>query len=94
MNMSYELAPTSSASSVTNVQVILIQILVLIALVACSTRFMTGWKYQSDLSTNEAIRKPATIPYWIPYLGHLLPLAINPSRFLQKCRCVFLPWVL
>ena len=76
-----------STSSIT----ITLQLSILLAVIACSTRFISGRNYASDLSRNGTSgdgRKVATLPYWFPYLGHLLPLTINPDRFLQKCWCV------
>lgn len=67
---------------------IVIQVLILIVVIACSTRFISGWNYSSEVSIDESTRRPAMIPYWVPYLGHLIPLTVNPSHFLQKCRCV------
>ena len=64
------------------------QLFILLAAIACSTRFISGRSYKSDLSrngNNEHGRKVATLPYWFPYFGHLLPLTISPDRFLQKC---------
>ena len=68
-----------------------LQIFILLVVIACSTRFISGINYVSSLSrngTNGSGRKVATLPYWFPYFGHSLPLTINPDRFLQKCWCV------
>lgn len=70
---------------------VILQLFILLAVVACSTRFISGRRYTSDMSPNRSngdARKVATLPYWFPYFGHLLPLTINPDSFLQKCWCV------
>lgn len=91
MSMSHENIPATLAGTMPNTPVILVQLLSIIAVTACSTRLMSGWNYTSELSNHEGTRKIATIPYWIPYLGHLLPLTVNPSHFLDKCRFVDMP---
>ena len=63
-----------------------LQLVVILTVIACSTRFISGKNYTSDLSSNDnnrPVRKVAIIPYWFPYLGHMLPFIINHDRFLQ-----------
>ena len=69
-------------------QALILKALVLFAVIACTTRFITGRSYRAGPSSHGDTSRVATCPYWIPYLGHLLPLMVNPARFLQKCRCV------
>lgn len=71
---------------------IALQLCILLAVIACSTRFISGRNYYNSDSSRDGPtengRKVATLPYWFPYFGHLLPLTINPDRFRQRCWCV------
>lgn len=69
-------------------QGMLLQALILLAVIAFSTRLITGLIYSPGSSSREGTRRIDPLAYWIPHFGHLLPLTLNPSHFLQKCRCV------
>ena len=36
-------------------------------------------------------KKPPTIPYWIPYLGNLIPFVRDTAGFLEEVSCVLPP---
>ena len=75
----------------TSPSTVTLHIFILLAVIACSTRFISGRSYTSNSSldgTSGDGRKAATFLYWFPYLGHLLPLIVNPDGFLQSCWCV------
>ena len=67
-------------------QALILKASVLLAVILCTTRFISGRNYRADSSNYGGMRKAAPLPYWIPYLGHFFPLMINPMPFLQTCR--------
>ena len=51
------------------------------------SRLTTGIAYSRAQSRQEAgVRKPATLPYWIPYIGHTLPFITDAARFFGEAR--------
>lgn len=53
--------------------------------VLLATRFTTGIRSTYRVTSN-GIRATATIPYWLPFLGHVPQLATNPDGFLRRLR--------
>lgn len=68
-----------------------IQTTIVLAVLAACTRFISGRDFRPDESSDGNPHQVATLPYWIPYLGHLPSLIFSPTRFLQRCRCVRRP---
>lgn len=65
-------------------------LIVTVVVVCLSTRLITGRPDQPQ--TNSYIldaRTPPVVPYWIPYLGHLPQLALNPDGFLAKLKKLY-----
>ena len=48
------------------------------------TYLMTSLKSSIAIREKRLWREPPIMPYWIPYLGNLLPLLWDPSEFLSK----------
>ena len=59
---------------------IFVQTLVALLVIAICSRLVTGILYHSGSTS--------TLPYWIPYFGHALPLFYNWRDFLRKNWCV------
>ena len=55
-----------------------IQFFVSLIIIACSTRFITGIRSRAS----------STLPYYLPYFGHLPSLFYNWPKFLNSSRCV------
>lgn len=62
-------------------------ILLVFFVVACS-RVLSGREYSRVISDTRNLKTVATIPYWIPFFGHLLSLIVDPERLLKESRYV------
>lgn len=67
---------------------ILIPMIFTTVVICCSTRFLSGRRLKGELVNGTDEQRPALVPYWIPYFGHLFSLCVNPVRFLDYSRCV------
>lgn len=67
-----------------------LQAVVLLAffLIACICRMISGRKYHQNSSRVRDLKTAAIIPYWIPFLGHLFSLMLDPDRLLKVSRYV------
>lgn len=63
-------------------------ILLVFFLVACCFRMLSGREYRRVVSVTGDSKTVATIPYWIPFFGHLLSLMVDPERLLKVSRYV------
>ncbi|KAL2036993.1 hypothetical protein N7G274_010278 [Stereocaulon virgatum] len=81
MNTQFVADAIASAS-----QSLTIKALILLGVIACTTRFISGRNYKTELSNYGDASKVATLPYWVPYLGHIFPMLLNPMRFLHSCK--------
>lgn len=51
------------------------------ALVCSVTRFITGVKYHLARAKKDALEKrPASIPYWVPFVGSLVSFLIDVEK--------------
>ena len=47
-----------------------------------STYLLTYLSYRTTLRSNKQEKKPPVAPYWIPFVGHLIPFLRNPAKAL------------
>ncbi len=51
------------------------------------TRILSGLQsYARKTKDTKQVRRPRTVPHWIPWLGHSLSFARNHIYFLEKAR--------
>lgn len=63
-------------------------ILLVFFMVACCSRILSGREYRRVISDSGDLKTVATIPYWIPFFGHLFSLMVEPERLLEVSRYV------
>lgn len=61
-------------------------ILVLIALICLFTRVRTGIQYRQQLTSKAEAKEIAVVPYWLPWLGHLIPFSTRFEDYLFDVR--------
>ncbi|EXJ93496.1 hypothetical protein A1O1_01888 [Capronia coronata CBS 617.96] len=64
-------------------------LLIISSLVCIATRIVTGLQYRSSTSNAKAgststAQTVATLPYWIPWLGHAISFALGGTDFLSR----------
>lgn len=60
---------------------------VTLILICTATRIITGIRYRSTISKATGTSSPqtvATLPYWIPWLGHAIPFVLGGTAFLSR----------
>ena len=58
-----------------------------ILLLGClSTRVITGWLQYTQQRSGISPRKIATVPYWIPWVGHVFQFGAYFQSFLAQAR--------
>lgn len=63
---------------------ILVQVVLALGVIGCTTRYLTGKNYKS---ARDEKTRPAVVPYWIPYFGHYLTLCcVNPPQWVCELR--------
>lgn len=68
--------------------------LVTIAMPLLLTYLTTLWNSTSLPPSNSPLKRPRTVPYMLPYLGHSLTYAMRGRDFLQENAFVeFIPFV-
>lgn len=61
-------------------------VLVLLILIACFTRILSGIVGQSKSLNAEGLRSVAMLPYWVPLVGNLFSFVAKFEDFLQQTR--------
>ena len=60
----------------------------ILTVVICSTRIYSGLYLTSRDAGKGGARTVGMLPYWIPFLGHIVTLSKGPDKLIQKIRYV------
>ncbi|KAI9714767.1 MAG: hypothetical protein M1820_000056 [Bogoriella megaspora] len=61
-------------------------LLVSVVVLVLTTRFFTGWTSKSKSISDGAPQYVPSLPYWVPFLGHLVNLLLSPDSLLKGTR--------
>lgn len=68
-------------------------LLLLISLISFATYAISRVRFRYTLYVNKSRkylhRNIPVVPYWIPFLGHAIPMALNSGAFISKVMLVF-----
>ncbi|KAI9790379.1 MAG: hypothetical protein M1816_005197 [Peltula sp. TS41687] len=58
----------------------------ILALILCITRIYSGVYLASRYAGRDGVKSARMLPYWVPFLGHILTLAKDPEKLIHKVR--------
>lgn len=63
-------------------------ILLILTLILCITRIYSGLHLTSSDTGRHRVKTVRMLPYWIPFLGHILTLSKDPDKLIRNMRYV------